>query len=211
MTGAFRTVILVHGLWFGQFGLTLLRRRLVRPGFDCHGFSYPTLRRSLANNAWALFEFARRFEGEPLDFVGHSLGGLVILRMLDEFGGLPPGRVVLLGSPVKGSKVASQAADLKFVRPLVGRARSALEYGFNAAPADRETGVIIGTSQIGVGRLLRRFEQPGDGVVSVDECRLEGAADELVLPVTHTGLVTSKQVAEAVACFLETGRFQARS
>lgn len=202
-----RSVVLVHGLWYGQFGLTLLRRRLQRAGFDCHGFSYPTLRRSLAANAQALYEFARRFDDGPLDFVGHSLGGLVILRMLDEFGGLPPGRVVLLGSPVRGSAVASEAADLPMIRPLVGRAKTALEYGYRAAPADRQTGTVMGTGHVGVGRLFRKLKAPSDGVVAVDECRLEGATDELVLPVTHTGLVTSRKAAGAVARFLKTGRF----
>ncbi len=202
-----RRVILVHGLWYGQLGLTLLRRRLSRNGFDCHGFSYPTLRRPLADNVRALFEFARRFDDGPLDFVGHSLGGLVILRMLDEFGGLPPGRVVLLGSPVRGSAVASQAAGLPLIRPLVGRASRVLEYGYRAAPSDRETGTIVGTGHIGVGRLFRKLEQPSDGVVAVDECRLDGATDELILPVTHTGLVTSREAAEAVARFLGSGRF----
>jgi len=204
-----RKVILVHGLWYGRLGLTLLRRRLNRAGFDCHGFSYPTMRRPLAANARSLYEFARRFDDGPLDFVGHSLGGLVILRMLDEFGGLPPGRVVLLGSPVRGSAVAGEAADLPLIRPLVGRAKTALEYGFRAAPADRETGTVMGTGHVGVGRLFRNLKTPSDGVVAVEECRLQGVTDELILPVTHTGLVTSRQVAEAVARFLESGRFGA--
>lgn len=200
-------VVLVHGLWYGRLGLSLLRRRLGRGGFECHSFSYPTLRRTLAGNARALFEFARLLDGEQLDFVGHSLGGLVILRMFDEFGGLPPGRVVLLGSPVRGSAVAGEAVDRPVIRSLVGRARSALEYGFDAAPPGRETGVIIGTGHLGVGRLIGNLQQPSDGVVAVDECRLDGATDELIVSVTHTGLVTSSRVADAVGRFLETGRF----
>lgn len=203
-----RNVVLVHGLWYGALGLVLLKRRLSRAGFECRTFTYPTLRRSLAVNARALHHFARSLDADELDFVGHSLGGLVILRMLDEFGGLPPGRVVLLGSPVRGSAVAGQAADRPLIRPLVGRARSALEYGFNAAPPGRETGLVIGTGGIGVGRLFRRLDRPSDGVVSVSECRLEGAADERMLPVTHTGLVTSRQVAESVGRFLQTGSFR---
>lgn len=202
-----RRVILVHGLWYGQLGLTLLRRRLSRAGFECHGFSYPTLRRPMVANARALYEFARRFDSGPLDFVGHSLGGLLILRMLDEFGGLPSGRVVLLGSPVRGSAVASEAASLPLIRPLVGRARRVLEYGYRTAPIDRQTGIVMGTGHVGVGRLFRNLESPSDGVVAVGECRLEGATDELILPVTHTGLVTSRKAAEAIARFLDTGRF----
>lgn len=203
-----RKVVMVHGLWYRQLGLALLRRRLAQDGLDCHGFSYPALRRPLAANARALFDFALALDADRLDFVGHSLGGLVILHMLDGFGGLPPGRVVLLGSPVRGSAVASEAADLPLIRRFFGRARTALEYTCQAAPADRETGIVAGTGHVGVGRLFRSLKSPSDGVVAVEECRLQGTTDELVLPVTHTGLVLAPAVAGAVARFLRSGSFE---
>jgi len=201
-----RRVVLVHGLWWGGFSMKLLGRRLGAAGFDVATFSYPTTRRSLAANAAALHDFAGGLEADQLDLVGYSLGGLVVLRLLDEFGDVPPGRVVLLGSPVNGSAVAERAAASRALRPLVGQAGSALEAGFAHAPIGRETAVIAGTRPVGLGRLLGRMESPGDGMVTAAEARLEGALFRQ-MPVTHTGLVTAPSVSRLVARFLQTGRF----
>lgn len=202
-----QTVVLVHGLWWGPWSMSLIGRRLRRNGFDVHAFGYPTLHRSLPANAAALREFVAGLDVDHVDLVGHSLGGLVILRTLDEYTGLPPGRVVLLGSPVRGSAVGRRVAGRPLFKPLVGQARTALTNGISHAPPGRETGVIAGSRSMGVGRIFGGLDGPNDGTVSVSECRLEGAA-ECILPVTHTGLVTAPAVSRAVASFLRTGSFE---
>ncbi|RFF29053.1 alpha/beta fold hydrolase [Wenzhouxiangella sediminis] len=201
-----RSVVLVHGLWWGPWSMGLLGRRLGRRGLETCAFGYPTIRRGLQDNAAALREFIDTLDAERVDLVGHSLGGLVILRMLDEYADLPPGRVVLLGSPVHGSAVGRRVADRGLFRPLVGRARTALENGFSHAPAGRETGVVAGSRSVGVGRIFGPLDGPNDGTVTVAECRLDGAS-ECILPVTHTGLVTAPSVARAVSDFLLEGDF----
>ena len=202
-----RSVVLVHGLWYGPVSLALLARRLEARGFQTRTVRYPTVSRGLAGNARALFDFARQCASAPLDFVGHSLGGLVILRMFDEWTGLPPGRIVLLGAPVRGSVTASKIVQMPLARPFVGRARTALAYGFAHAPPGRETGVLAGTRGLGLGRVFERLDPPHDGTIAVAETRLPGCADRLDLPVSHTGLVLSATVAGAVARFLHHGRF----
>lgn len=206
-----RTVVLVHGLWYGAFSLKLMGRRLESKGLDCCFFAYPTLRRSIAESARALHRFARGLNASTLDFVGHSLGGLVILRMLDEYGDLPSGRVVLLGSPVTGSAVARRLAEWPVARRLIGRSGQILTAGFAHAPSSHETGVIAGTQGMGLGRAIERLDRPHDGTVSVSETHLSGAADQLQLPVSHSGLVVSARVASEVASFLEQGRFRRTS
>ena len=49
---------------------------------------------------------------------------------------------------------------------------------------------------------------PSDGTIAVSETRLPGLADHLVLPVTHTGMLFSGEVAAATSTFLQTGRFR---
>ena len=206
------TALLVHGLWYGKISLKPLATRLKRHGFNCVRFSYPTIRQTLAENARALYQFAAELDISSLDLVGHSLGGLVILRMLDEFGNqLPRGRVVLLGSPVHGSAVARSLSRLTMTKPLsrtfIGRAAGGLEYGFAHAPPGRPTGIIAGTTRLGAGQLVSRLEKPHDGTVAVSETQLPGAADTLLLPASHTGLITSGRVAGCVAAFLKQGYF----
>jgi len=50
--------------------------------------------------------------------------------------------------------------------------------------------------------------EPSDGVVTVDETRLPGLSDHLVLPVSHSGMLISREVALQTAAFLRYGRFE---
>lgn len=200
-------VMLLHGLWFGPSSTWLLGRRLKAAGFEPHYFGYPTLRRDLATNARGLAQRLAGFPaGTPVHLVGHSLGGLVILRMLDEHRA-PPGRVVLMGSPVRGSRVARRLSRRGWTGIALGRNRSDLGRGFATVPAGREVGVIAGTLGVGAGRLFPDLDQPGDGTVAVAEARPDGPHAFLDLPVSHTGLVVSRRVARAVAAFLDSGCF----
>ena len=50
-----------------------------------------------------------------------------------------------------------------------------------------------------------------DGKVSVESAQLEGMADFLVVPNTHTFIMNSSQVAQEVVHFLEQGSFSQRT
>ena len=200
-------VILVHGLWYGSWALRALSRRLRRDGFNIRHFAYPATSAALGDHAGKLYEFARTTKADKLHFLGHSLGGLVILRMLSETPALPPGRVVLLGCPLGGSVVARRMRNVPGSGKLLGEARSTLEAGYSRLPTDRETGLIAGSMGLGLGLFVGGTGGPGDGTVSLHETSNHGLQDRMVLPVSHTGLLYSAKVASHAANFLETGRF----
>jgi len=202
-------IVLIHGLWYGPISLGMLGRRLHRSGgWTVHRFGYPTIRHALDTNARKLREF---IGSGPAHLVGHSLGGLVALRMLERFGtDLPPARLVLLGSPVNGSAVARRLARLPALGRLVGRSAGPLDAGVQHVPPGWEVGVIAGTRSLGAGRLIQRLPEPHDGTITEIETRLDGETDRLLLPVSHTGLVLSPTVADAIDRFLRTGRFDWR-
>jgi len=205
-TGA-RETVLVHGLWFGCWAMARVARGLREAGQATRCFGYPSTRGGLARHAAELHRFAAGSPARQLNFVGHSLGGLVILRMLAEHADLPPGRVVLLGSPLRGSFVVRRTGNWPGADLLLGDSRAALDDGFAAVPPDRETGMIAGRRAFGLGWIAGGAGGPSDGTVAIEETRVPGLADHLVLPVSHSGLVFARDVVRNTVRFLEDGRF----
>ena len=202
-------VVLVNGLWLGDPALWWLARRLRRAGFQTFRFSYPSVRQDLRANAAQLHEFLARVPGETVHLVGYSLGGLVIRALFQFHPGQRPGRVVLLGSPQQGSRAAAALSASVIGRGLIGHSLADLNSGTPQAwgwPA-REIGAIAGSLSLGLGRIVSRLPGPNDGTVQVEEAVPAVAHDQLVLHVSHAGLLIMPVVARQVAAFLRSGRF----
>lgn len=206
-TGA--AVILVHGLFYGRGSMRLLAWRLQRHGFRAECFAYRPTRDGLDASATALANRAREIDAPGVHFAGHSFGGLVILKALEDAAALPPGRAVLLGSPVQGSRVAAHLLRWTPGQALLRAAGPPLAAGHARIPPRREIGMIAGTAGLGLGRLAGARLGPSDGTVGIDEADAAGLADRLLLPVSHTGMLFSRRVAEAASRFLLRGRFEA--
>jgi pimeloyl-ACP methyl ester carboxylesterase len=203
-------VVVVHGLWMIGGVMSLLRRRLEPRGFDVATFGYASLREGLESNAARLAEFLVRVPGDTVHLVGHSLGCVIIRALLEWHPLARPGRIVCLGPPFAGSVTAERVSRLPGGSHLIGLSMRDLiaRGGFASAPAGREIGIIAGRIGIGFGRLFGRFDGPNDGMVTVAETRLAGAADHIVLPVAHTSLLWSREVARQAEHFLRVGRFE---
>jgi len=116
--------------------------------------------------------------------------------------------VVLLGAPVRGSGVARALAARPVTRVFLGQ--STVRGLLGDAPAwrgERDLGTIAGDLGFGVGSVVGGVEGPSDGTVAVAETVVRNAVDRLVLRVSHTGLLTSRKVAEQTAHFLRNGHF----
>ncbi len=204
------SVVCVHGLWMSGLEMSVLRTRLGQSGFHVRQFSYPSVLRSPATHVEALATLVSRMPGPEVHLVGHSLGGLVILHLLHCCCPQRFGRAVLLGSPVTGSRLARRARRSRMGAWFLGRSwRGGLDGdvpSWQGAP-DR-VGAIGGTWGVGLAHYVAGpLTPPHDGVVQLDETRLSGAA-HLALPVSHVSMLFSREVADATALFLRTGRFQ---
>ena len=202
------TVILVHGLWMTSLVMWPLARRLKHCALHPKLFTYNSLRKTIHANAQALAQTVLQQPAECVHLVGHSLGGLVILQALQDEPALIEGRVVLLGSPVNGSVVARRLYRRQLSRWLVGRgAEDRLAWGGGDWRGAQQLGIIAGTRPVGVGHALGGLIGPNDGTVTVAETQLAGCTDSLEVNATHTGLMVSHEVAQAVCRFLQDGRF----
>ena len=201
-------IVIVHGLWMRGWVMAYLAWRLRRCGFQVVSFSYPSVRDTLAENACRLSGFVSELDASRIHFVGHSLGGLVLLQMLASHPDVRAGRVVLLGCPYRSSFAANKLCRRALGRRVVGR--SIAQWLGHLEPiniGEHEIGVIAGSRPLGAGRFIGGIPQPNDGVVMVEETKLNGARDQIVLNVCHSCMLVSAEVARQACAFLRQGYF----
>jgi pimeloyl-ACP methyl ester carboxylesterase len=192
----------------------LIKRRLEREyGMRVSLFNYPSVRGTLDENAAALAAFIRDQGVSAAHIVGHSLGGVLALRMHAKNPEFMPGRVVCLGSPLTGSRAASYLNELEWAEDIVGRSvpdaminQTANDWAAHVAER-RNIGVIAGNVPLGFGRLVANFDEDNDGTIGVSETRLDAATDHLIMPVSHKGRLVSADVADQAAAFIKRGEF----
>jgi hypothetical protein len=119
-------------------------------------------------------------------------------------------RALLLAPPYGGSFAARSMARSAPGRVLLGRSipdwlAAPSRPGMNAGT---EVGVIAGDRRFGLGCLVApSMPRPNDGVVTVEETRVPGMRDHIVLPVSHSAMLLSSKVAGQACEFLSRGAF----
>ena len=203
-------VVLLPGLWVHAAFMRPMARRIARCGYRVERFAYPSMRRTLDENADALAAYCAGLASGPLHLVAHSMGGLVVMRALERAPQLDVRRAVLVGTPFAECHAARRLARLPGGRALMGKSMPQWLSEARTASARCELGVIAGDLSIGLGRLVAPdLSRPNDGVVSVKETAVPGMRDHVVLHVSHTAMLFSSAVSRAVCAFLAQGRFDA--
>lgn len=199
-TAGWDAVVLVHGLWGTDLGLRRLGRKLERAGLRVGYYRYPSWRGRLGEVARGLRDLVERTEGERVHLLGHSLGGIVIAKMLAADPHPRAGKVVLLGSPIRGSAAVTAISRKPLGRWILGPvALEGIVDDPPLPPSGREVMVVAGTLPLGVGLLLR-VPRPHDGWIRVPETVVEGAR-AFRSGAWHFGLLYSREVARAVRGF----------
>ena len=190
--------------------LAPLRRRVRRCGFSCHQFRYRSLVRSPQENAARLDAYLRTIDADVIHLVAHSMGGLVVMHLFDQYPLQKPGRVVMLATPVTGSALAHKLNRYFFTRPFLGRSTERGLLG--DAPrwkGLRELGMIAGARGIGIGMLLfGQLPRPHDGTVTVAETQSPEVLLHCQVPYSHFGMLLAPPVAAMICEFLQHGDFE---
>ena len=199
------TVILVHGLWMTGLELRWLGRYLKSHGFNVRYFRYCSWRGTLCDAAEQLRRFAEQQGRREIHLLGHSLGGIVIAKMLEGGDLTNPGRIVLLGSPQQGSALATALECYRSCRFILGPvACEGIIRNRPASLAGRKVMVIAGTLSFGFGRFFG-ITAPNDGTVTTAETLVPGAHQVLVR-ASHMGMLFSRVAASSICAFLKQPR-----
>jgi hypothetical protein len=210
-------VVLLHGLARTSMSMNRMQSRLEDAGFVTANIDYPSREHpveELADMAvGAGLGACRSKDGvERIHFVTHSLGGILVRQYLSGNAIPELGRVVMLGPPNQGSVAVDELADYPGFDWLNGPAGRQLGKGdasvpLQLGPADFELGVIAGNRTIDpiTSAVL---PNPDDGRVSVDDTKLEGMADFIVVDHSHAFMMRMRRSIELTISFLRTGRFE---
>ena len=216
LAAASECVVLLHGLARTSTSMNRMERELGAAGFATANIDYPSREHTveeLAEIAVPQGIAACRDQGdvETIHFVTHSLGGILVRQYLSVHELKELGRVVMLGPPNQGSAAVDELQDVPGFDWLNGPAGRQLGKGEESVPlqlppADFELGVIAGNRSIDpiTSAVL---ENPDDGRVSVEDTKLEGMADFVVVDHSHAFMMRMRRTIELTKAFLETGRF----
>ena len=208
------TVLLVHGLGRTPASMLVLQSRLAGEGYRVVNFGYPSTSEPLESLTDSLRNAVQACCSDPsgtLHFVTHSMGGVLVRIYLAERSEPFTGRVVMLSPPNQGSEVVDAFSDSPLLQSLLGPSGARLGtdstgIASELGPVGFNLGIITGDRSINpVNSWL--IPGPDDGKVAVSRAWVEGAADFLVVPATHTFIMNRRDVADEVVHFLTHGRF----
>ena len=209
-------VILLHGLARTSASMEDLAEALRERGYRVVNVDYPSRDHPIEELAPLAIEDGLHLcgdiaEGSNIHFVTHSLGGILVRYYLAEKAIDTLGRVVMLAPPNQGSHAADAMQNVPGYNWVNGPAGKQLGKGGDSIPLklgtpDFEFAVIAGNRTIDpvTSAVL---DDPDDGKVSVEDTKLEGMRDFIVVPVSHAYIMKNKSAIRLVREFLAHGKF----
>ena len=219
-------VVVVHGLFFVPFQFQLVQLTLRRAGFETSFVRYASNRQPADASVREVGAFLDRMRpaprevragGDPIHFVGYSLGALALRAALGARPGFPAGRFVMIAPPNHGVGLLSgplPEVALRCAGPALADLREDSDFVLSLPPPPTGCGIIAGDRPATVlhpSWWLRRRRDPvgpHDGTVELRNTRLPDVPHTTVHH-SHATICFSPEVAVLVRTFLESGRFPA--
>lgn len=212
-------VILLHGLARSSASMKVMAKTLTEADYIVVNVDYPSRKFPIEELAQITIpkSIEQCHQGSSADhpvainFVSHSLGGILIRQYLEQNTIPELKRVVMLGPPNKGSQVVDRMKGLPGFKTFNGQAGLQLGTDKDSVPSKLgpvkfELGVIAGTRSINL-LLSNYLPNPDDGKVSLENTKVEGMCSFISIPVSHPYIMKDKDVIVQVLLYLKSGRF----
>ncbi len=209
-------LVLLHGMGRTARSMAPVAREATKRGYAVLNLGYPSRTASVGALAEHVAHTIQHFAPEALalDFVTHSLGG-ILLRAAVGAGLVPLERVrraVLLAPPNQGSEAADFMARVPLLRHVPGLALADLGIAADGVvarlgPVPFECGVIAGNRSVNP-ILSLVIPGPDDGKVAIARASAAGVRDFLVVPHSHPFIMRAEAVHQQIFHFLAHGQFR---
>lgn len=211
-------LILLHGLSRSYHAMAKMADHFEALGYRVRNIDYPSTSypiETLLERVAPLIQEFNSNQLSSLNFVGHSLGSILIHFYIKKYRPRNLGRVVALGPPYHGSEIIDHLGKYRWYQKLHGPAAlelSTFPSGIfpRLGEVDYELGVIAGNRYIFFDWFFAKFwlKHPSDGKVTVASTEIPGYQDRIILPVNHVFFPSYPEVIQQSAFFLVHGVFK---
>ncbi len=207
-------VVFLHGLARTSASMEKAAAAFENSGYTVANVSYPSRKFPIEELAPLAIEagLEKCPANGAVHFVTHSLGGILVRYYLEHNEISNLGRVLMLAPPNQGSAVVDSLRHFPGFKAIHGPA--GLQLGTREdsiplmlGPVDYEVGIIAGTKTFNP-ILSQYLQNPDDGKVSVENTKVQGMTDFVVVPHSHPFIMKSSVVIEQAFSFIETGQFE---
>ena len=206
-------VVFLHGLARTSASMDKAAAAFEKSGYAVANVKYPSRKYPIEELAPLAIQAGLNEcpSGSVIHFVTHSLGGILVRYYLEQNEIPNLGRVLMLAPPNKGTEVIDTFRHVPGFKVINGPAGLQLGTGKDSVPlmlgpVDYEVGVIAGTRTFNP-ILSQYLKNPDDGKVSVENTKVEGMTDFVMVPVSHPFIMKSRIVIDQAFSFIETGHF----
>jgi hypothetical protein len=206
-------IVLLHGLGRNTTSMWLLASRLEDAGYYVQRVGYSSLHQNtddILKDISSQINQCCQKHTQSVHFVGHSLGGLMVRAYLQNNRVDKLGRVVLLGTPNKGSEAADHFSN-SWLMDILGPTAKALGTDNKSFPNSLQApyypvGIIA-------GELKSKLNDPvipgkDDGIVSVEATKIDGMTDFIIIETGHSMMRYDSEVADQTIEFIKNGQFK---
>lgn len=209
-------VVLVPGIVGGIGSMKVIANALHQKGYQVIPFDCSMRKYSIQVIAMKfLHGFISRHcldSKKKIHFVTHSLGGIVVRRMLQEYHSLKTGKVVMIAPPNHGAEMVSAFDNILLRKLFLGVPGRQINidsksYVHGLEQKSRyDLGIISGSRSMNPLSFFL-IKDKNDGFVSVDRTKSEGMKDHVILQTSHHGLLVDGRAVKKTLSFLSRGEF----